>query len=158
AGSSLASPLTTGETINSLLMVGDGINVNGAVVLTLGSGTIATTGAPVGDQITLNPSTTTGVALSVEGKVLTNAGATLNLNAVLTGAAGLTTGGTGTLNLNDTNANQFTGAVTLNSGTVQLGNNNSLGAATNAVTIIGGTLQASLSGVNLANPLTLTTG
>src|SRR5205807_1864639 len=85
------------DTVNSLLLVG-GATVTGAQVLTVSSGTIASASGT--NTISVNPSATTGVALGAEAKVMTNAGSTLNVSAVITGAFAATFGGAGTLNLN----------------------------------------------------------
>ena len=59
---------------------------------------------------------------------------------MLSGSGGLTLNAPGTLAL--AGANTFTGGVTVTTGTLEVGADNSLGTAANAVTLNGGTLQS----------------
>ena len=78
-----------------------------------------------------NPSTTAGVALTV------NENGTTTYSGVMSGAGSLILGGTGTLTLSS--ANTYTGSTTLNSGGLAL--DGSTGAAgTGTLTLAGGTL------------------
>jgi autotransporter-associated beta strand protein len=68
-------------------------------------------------------------------------GRTVQIYAPLSGSGTLTTVGNGTLVLLGTNTNvNYSGAISIQSGTVQVGNANSLANATGSVTLAGGTL------------------
>ncbi len=140
--------LTANDTINSLLLVGDSINVNAnaaTVTLTVSPGTSA-------GMIVSSGGTTNGNAISVpflalgatEGLVNVNSGA-LSINSVMTGsstsaagAGAFTSSGGGTLTLGA--ANTYTGATTLASGTLTLGAFNAIPTGS-AVTLLAGTVQ-----------------
>ena len=70
------------------------------------------------------------------------------------GSGGITYSGTGSLTLSQ--ANTFTGGVTLNSGTLNINNNQALGTSAGTFTIAGGTINATSSGIStVAYPLAL---
>ena len=121
-----STALTASESVNALLLVGDGININapaiagiGGITLTNTTGTIATTGmGPNGDAISV-PALALG---AVDGIFLTNGltgSATNTISSSITGTGGLTIGGAGTLAL--PSANGVSGAVNINGGIVSLG-------------------------------------
>ena len=66
----------------------------------------------------------------------------------LTGTTGLTKTGTNVLTLSNTGGNDYTGTVTINSGTVKAGSATALGA-TNGATVISGTGALDVGGQNL---------
>jgi autotransporter-associated beta strand protein len=146
----------------------------GAFNLTISGGTNATsgttgiafaattfTGPPV---FTITNGSGTSVAqLSVAA--VTNAANTATINGngsmiqtgiwgVGAGSGGINYGGSGSITLSQ--ANIFTGGVTLNSGTLNINNASALGAATGTFTINGGTIDNTTSGITTSNyPLAL---
>jgi fibronectin-binding autotransporter adhesin len=81
-----------------------------------------------------------------------NATDTATINAKISGSAGLTKTGNGTLILGSA-ASDFTGGVTLSKGTLQIASDANLGDASNGVALNGGTLKFS----DPANPSTYST-
>ncbi len=65
------------------------------------------------------------------------------IDAVIKGNTGLWKGGDGTLTLS--RANQFTGTISVNGGTLSVASSSALGSASNALFLNGGTLQATAS-------------
>jgi len=120
------------------------------VELVSGSGAVNTGGARFtlgGNQTWLNNS---GNGFTANGAIITagffltaNGSGTTALGGVISGGGGIVKNGSGTLRLS--NANSFTGPVTLNSGTLDLTTNNGqLGNSTTSVfTINGGALDTS---------------
>ncbi len=115
--------------------------LTGAVTFGAG-GTIFTVNGSAGsgglilNAATLGTTTTRGVLAfgAAEGLVFTGGSSTVN--SVITGSAGVTTFGPGTLTL--TGANTFTGGLNINQGTLSISSANQLGAG--IVTLNGGTL------------------
>lgn len=149
--------LTGAVAANAVLVVGDGISINGTGSLNLGTagsaGVIAATGGTsTGDTISVP------VLLGVnEGVVHTGTG-TATLSGAITGTAGVTVGGSGTLALSGLNA--YTGTTTLNSGTLAIGQAAALPTAS-PLALTGGTLQAAdgfagPSPLSLGNAVTFT--
>ncbi|MHB1183770.1 MAG: YDG domain-containing protein [Desulfobulbia bacterium] len=115
----------------------------------------AAPGAPTPGSLTLNGGTlqTTadvaldanrGIALSGNGIFDTDAGSDLTISGVIAGAGTLSKVGTGTLIL--TNSNTYTGATSINAGTLLIGNDSGLGTAPGTatpghLTFNGGTLE-----------------
>ena len=104
--------------------------------LTFGGGTLATTAS-----FTL--SANRGIAFTSTGTIDNASGTTLTYGGIAAGAGGLTKTDTGTLALSG--ANTYTGATTINAGTLQIGADNNLGATPGAatagqLTFAGGTL------------------
>ncbi len=116
------------DTVNAVLVIGDGVNVKGATGATLNvvSGLVASN-----DTVTSNPA---GNAISVptlafgsaEGIILANAD-TVTINSTITGIGGLTLGGAGNVVL--ATANSYTGGVS-NQQTITLDGPPSSAAAT----------------------------
>lgn len=97
-------------------------------------------------DLNLQPATAAGA----EGQDLTLSGVITNSSGTL----GLTKIGTSKLILSGTNT--FTGGVTLNSGTLNINNNQALGNVAGTFTIAGGTIDASAAGISILNyPLAL---
>ncbi len=118
----------------------------------------------LGEPITVRSITARTNAYVLTGSTLTLAGGTgvfdvgtattvgLTVNSTVAGTAGLTKQGVGVLTLNA--ANSFTGGTTLTAGTLNLGNNNALGA--DKLTLAGGTLTAVTTARTLANAVDVT--
>ena len=147
-----ANTYTGATTINGgTLSISADNNLGGAAgTLALGGGTLNTTlTMPSTRGITLNTGTDT---FNVK------TGTTLTESGVIGGTGGLTMAtGAGTLVLNNSSANTYTGGTALNAGTLQIAADNNLGASTGALTFAGGTLNttASTSGTR---GITLNTG
>ncbi len=153
-----ASEAITGDkTINSLLILGAGLNVSNAAsnpgVLNVSSGAVAASGGS-------NSISTGALNLAAESFLTTGANSTLTISSTVLGAASiLTKAGTGTLVL--TGQNQFSGTTTINQGIVNIQNSGASGAATGAVIVNSGAsleLQQGTAGpINIGiKPLTLT--
>jgi fibronectin-binding autotransporter adhesin len=117
----------------------------------LGTGTLGVTGnatlSSTGGALALTNAVTLGA-----GAGLTVGGATnLTLDGAVSGAGSLIKNGTGTLALN--NANNFGGGITLQAGTLSVGNNAALG--TGALTVGGTALLAASTDVALTNNVVL---
>ncbi len=135
-------PITSAESINALLIIGDGVTVSGSA-LTVGTGVIAAS-----DTGTNGNTISAPIVLGAEGIVTTN-NSTLTVSGSISGTAGLTIGGGGTLALPNTNG--YTGATNINSGTVSVGNSTSLGLA---VSVPNASFEAPSEGVTFAyNPV-----
>ena len=129
---------TTGGTVT----LGSGINAQGLI--------FSTTGYVIN-----------GTSLNLTGAIptisVTNAGDVATISAKLTGSAGLTTNGAGTLILTNA-ANSYTGGTTINHGILQIGTTAVAGGfgAASAVTILnGGNLSlVNFNGATFANNVT----
>jgi fibronectin-binding autotransporter adhesin len=121
------------------------ITVNRGLRFDVGGYTVAGTAA--------NPLTLDGGA-GAANVLVTNAGDTATITAVVAGTAGLNKTGPGTLVLSG--ANTFTGGVTASAGTLAVGADAALGDPANGVTLAGGTVRATGSFVVAAGrgPLT----
>lgn len=86
----------------------------------------------------------TGGAITLGGTTPTitvlNSGDSAAISSILSGVSGLTKAGSGTLVLSG--ANDFTGTVSINGGTLSVDNDGNLGTATNPLVFGGGTLKA----------------
>ena len=131
-----STALTSSDTVNAVLFVGDGINISGGsgISLTVGSGMVASTGGTSTGDIISVPS----LVMSVEGVVVTNNGSPPPSSSSITGSNGLTVAGGGTTALSGTNA--YTGTTTLDSGILAVG---TLGAIPTAspLALTGGTIE-----------------
>ena len=142
-----STALTANDTVNAALLVGDAINISGAVTLNLGSGTLASTG---GTSKGNTVSVATLALGSQEGILNANSGAT-TINSAITGTGGLTFAGTGSLAL--PTANSITGAIALDGASLSIGSATTIGTGT--LSLLSGSLSTSASaGVLLTNPLT----
>ena len=171
----------TGGTLNAPTAIVNLRSANGTGTFTLNGGTanigtggITTTGTPgVNSFLNLGGATVraTGTFSSSHDAVLTNAvgpaifdtnGFNITMSGVLSGAGALTKNGNGTLFLSG--ANSFGGAVTINAGTLSVGDiadsgsNSHLGAGT-GITLNGGILQFTAATTDSSNrPITLGAG
>ncbi len=113
-----------GLTLNQIRFVGSagGYNVNGnAFTMTNNIGATNTSGGN-----TINP----GITLSASPfSIDVGAGATLTLAGALTGGAGVTKNGAGTLTYTGTNDNTYAGTTTVSAGLLQLNKTNGFGLA-----------------------------
>jgi autotransporter-associated beta strand protein len=116
--------------------------------------------AASGNLVFGGPSTATGSSINLNGARLTFDGAfniTVGRNGVangrgsIVGIGGITKNGGGTLTLAGTNANTFTGGVTINAGTIIADKANAL--VNNSIIFNGGTFQ--LNGINQTTSGTL---
>ena len=120
------TPLTVSDTVNAVLIVGDGVTISGSAgtALTLNGGALASTGGTSSGDTVSVPTLALGAS---EGLFTLNNGTT-TISSNITGINGLTNGGSGTLVLPNAN-NSYTGATNLNSGTVSVGNATALGTS-----------------------------
>jgi len=118
---------------NPLTIQGLGINNNSASTETISNnltlGNSATFGSSAGPLILSGNLTNTGYLTTVGGA------GNVTLNGVISGAGGLTMSGSGTLTLSGSNT--FTGTLSVNAGTLALGNNNRIADSVN-VALFGG--------------------
>ncbi len=135
-----------GITVNAGTLSASSSNL-GLGGLTLNGGTLKST-----DTFGIGLATTLG---SNGGTFSPNSGTTLTLNGPIGGAGGLTMAGAGMLVL--TGANTYGGGTTLNSGTLSISSDNSLGAAGGGLTFNGGTLQTT-GNFPTDRPITLNAG
>lgn len=167
-----ANALTLGGVISGA----GALAVNGAAAVTLGGANNFGGGVTLaGGQLALGTSTSlgtgtlgvtgnatlssTGGALALTNAVTLGAGAgltvggaaDLTLDGTVSGAGSLIKNGTGTLALN--NANNFGGGVTLQAGTLSVGNNAALG--TGALTVASTAMLSASTDVALANDVAL---
>ena len=139
--------LGANTTINSLTYGStNAYTITGARTFTLTSGlTNNGSGAAIFDA-------TTALKLGANQAWTGNGSGLVDVRSILSGnAIALTKNGTFTLQLS--NANTFTGGLTVNAGTVQFGNN--AGAGTGTLILNGGTILAVGAGRNLANAITV---
>ena len=131
-----STALTASESVNALLIVGDGITISGATgtTLTLSSGMLAGTG---GTSTGNTVSVPTLALSSQEGVFITNNGAQ-TISSTLTGTAGVTFAGGGTSIVLGTNT--YTGTTTLDSGTLAVGALTAIPTAS-PLALTGGTFQ-----------------
>ena len=119
---------------NPLTIQGLGINNNSASTETISNnltlGNSATFGSSAGPLILSGNLTNAGYLTTISGA------GNVTLNGVISGAGGLTMSGSGTLTLSGSNT--FTGTLSVNAGTLALGNNNRIADSVN-VTLFGGT-------------------
>jgi autotransporter-associated beta strand protein len=141
---------TNPASINSLTLDTSAITVSLGTALTLTSGVILVRPAASG-------ATLSGAAVSfnaVEGVI--HAYGNLTVASQLTGTAGLTVSGTGTVTFPPGSNNPFSGGLVVNGAAVNANNTDAaLGAAGGAVTLDAGTL---LGGLTSGRPVTLGSG
>ncbi len=134
-------------TINALHLDTGGIIADGgSQTLTIGGGTVLSTGA--NNIIGSAPSSDTLAFGSSEAIFYNAPSSTLTINTRITGSGGLTKGGAGTLILANNGASQYTGTTTINGGILSVSDNAALGAVGTGSAIAlnnGGILQATSS-------------
>jgi autotransporter-associated beta strand protein len=141
-----------------------GTSINGGTLALAGSGTLGATSGPVtmgGGTLDLGTLSRTVGAVSIttaaaSGDTIRNGTLTASsyaasnvagnaiVSATLNGSASLTKTGAGTLTLSGT-AKNYTGGSVVNGGTLAISGSATLGAATNALTLGGGTLDLGAS-------------
>ncbi|MBA3849604.1 MAG: hypothetical protein C0502_06365 [Opitutus sp.] len=154
-----AAAITNGTAVN---VTAGTLNSNNATAL----GTLANITVSAGATVNLGASQTFGALNGTGGTVAlgTNTltvGSTNNLSGSyagnITGTGSLVKAGTGTFTL--TGATGYTGATTVNTGTLNIQNNTALGAGTAAVTVASGATLQVQGGITVSNrPLALNGG
>ncbi len=144
---STATPVSFGDT-----------QYSGGPMVTNSNITISGTGGVSPASVTFNNTNTpvTGVAYTITSSDSTNLG--------ITGSAGVTLNGTGTVTF--VGQNTYTGATTLNAGTLIISNINSIGNASAPLVFNGGTLQyapglasnSSTTDISLGRSVTISSG
>src|SRR5207247_1645404 len=128
--SSSASGGSTAATLN-LFVTGSPVTLTLPGALTLSQGGILKSGA--------NGANITGGSITASTLTVVNSGGNLTLDSALAGTMPLIKSGGGTLVLSST-ANNFTGSVYLNTGSLQIASDSRLGNSANGITFNGGTL------------------
>jgi len=133
---------------NSITIKGSGYTLSNKAI-TIGAGGLADSSAAGSNTISL------GLTFAATRSItVSNAASTLTISGVITGAGGVTKNGAGVLVLGG--ANTYTGATTINAGTISLAADVALGAVPGAPTpgkivFAGGTLRSTASFTLAAN-------
>ena len=152
-----STTLTLSGTSNSTGFAG-GITVTVGTLLVsadsnLGAGTVTLNGG----VLRLSTTATVDNAIvigSSNGTVSVNTGTTLSLSGAISGSGSLTKAGAGDLTLSGNNSG-FSGAFTINNGTVTVSHANALGSTTGGTTVADGAALALSGGITVAENLTL---
>jgi uncharacterized repeat protein (TIGR01451 family) len=140
--------LAAGTTFNSITITGSGYTLGGNSI-TLGAGNLADSSVAGSNTISLAMAFAATRTITVS-----NVGTTLTVSGVISGAAGLTKAGSGTLALSA--ANTYTGVTTVGAGVLEARNNAALGTVAGGTTVaVGAALQVNGTGLAIAEPLTL---
>jgi fibronectin-binding autotransporter adhesin len=128
------------QTINNLTMTGGAVDTNTGLLTVNGTVTATSDAAGLAATIDGNVRLTTGNVVVNDGPGVRD----LDVTAVISGAAGLTKSGAGTMSLTGTNANTYTGTTTVTDGTLEL-DRSGVNAVTGNLTVgdgVGGPLTA----------------
>jgi len=151
-GTAGAVTLNTSLGALGLIFTTPGYTISGTGTLTLGASGIDASALSSGTTTIGNP-----IALAGNQSWNVGSGATVASTGIVSGASALTIAGSGTTTLSGVNT--FAGGVTLNNGSLLLGN--AAGAGTGTITLKGGTLGASggqtVTNAVVANASTTTT-
>ena len=151
-----ANTLSNGVTLSAGTLIVGNDSAAGTDILTLNGGTIqgATIARTLANAVTLGGNTTFGgTDLTFTGATTAAAVRTLTVNnnttfsGVVSGAGGLTKGGSGTLMLSGASDNTFTGAVAVNDGTLVFNKTATKNAMKGTVLTIGDNIGASGSAI-----------
>ena len=126
ANLSTSNDLAAGISFNSITISGNGYTLAGNSIV-LGAGNLSDTNASGSNTVSLAMSMAATRTFSVS-----NASESLTVSGVLSGAGGLTKTSAGTLILSGTNT--YSGATTINGGTLQISADNNLGTAPGGAT------------------------
>jgi autotransporter-associated beta strand protein len=120
------------DTIGALTMTGGNVTT-GTGTLTLGgnvTGNAASTVATISGKLALGGANRTFTIASG-----TTGSTDMDISAVISGIRSITKAGSGTLTLSGTSANTFTGATTINAGTLELSKTGALGSTSSVSTV-----------------------
>jgi len=140
--------LAAATTFNSITLTGSGYTLAGNAI-TLGAGNLADSSVAGANTISL------AMAFAATRTVtVSDAGTTLTVSGIISGAGGLTKAGAGMLALSA--ANTYTGVTTIGAGIVDARNNTALGTTAGATIVsAGASLRINGAGLAIAEPLTL---
>jgi fibronectin-binding autotransporter adhesin len=134
------------------LFTTNGITTANPIVIAAGSGGTLTLGSVSAGGVTFSGGITLNgdVALNSESA----GGSTTNFSGKVTGVGNITTSDTGTVALTK-NTNDYTGTTTVNSGSLNITQSNSLGATSAGTTVVSGSQLRVSNSITVAEPLTL---
>jgi fibronectin-binding autotransporter adhesin len=128
---SASDSVTGSQTINALMLLGDGPNLGGGTSLTVTSGQVVSTG---GANSIATPTLAFGAA---EQLMLTERGSQLTVSSAITGSGTVVKERTGTLVLTGNNSGN-SGEIRVNRGLLRIGHGNALGSTGAGTTVANG--------------------